>query len=82
MKNVFFWSNFSKLGILVSLPSSINKTFTSCMRVFYYTFLLKLSIIQQNDAVWYVNDEMKKGTNISYFRKDKLGSGSNGTVYW
>ena len=52
------------------------------MRVFYYTFLLKLSIIQQNDAVWYVNDEMKKGTKISYFRKDKLGSGSNGTVYW
>ncbi|PAN32593.1 hypothetical protein PAHAL_5G498800 [Panicum hallii] len=37
---------------------------------------------EQNDAVWYVNDEMKKGTNISYFRKDKLGSGSNGTVYW
>ncbi|KAF8705788.1 hypothetical protein HU200_030993 [Digitaria exilis] len=37
---------------------------------------------EQNDAVWYVNDEMKKGANISNFRKDKLGSGSNGTVYW
>ncbi|RCV24965.1 hypothetical protein SEVIR_5G126000v4 [Setaria viridis] len=37
---------------------------------------------EQNDAVWYVNDEMKKGANISNFRKDKLGIGSNGTVYW
>ncbi|CAL4965668.1 unnamed protein product [Urochloa decumbens] len=37
---------------------------------------------EQNDAVWYVNDEMKKGANVSNFRKDKLGSGSNGTVYW
>ncbi|XP_066308292.1 DDT domain-containing protein DDR4-like isoform X2 [Miscanthus floridulus] len=37
---------------------------------------------EQNDAVWYVNDEMKKGTHISNFRKDKLGSGSSGTIYW
>ncbi|CAO2193944.1 unnamed protein product [Urochloa humidicola] len=37
---------------------------------------------EQNDAVWYVNDEMKKGANVSNFRKDKLGSGSNGTIYW
>lgn len=37
---------------------------------------------EQDDAVWYVNDEMKKGTHISNFRKDKLGSGSSGTTYW
>ncbi|KAM0829159.1 hypothetical protein ACQ4PT_067061 [Festuca glaucescens] len=28
---------------------------------------------EQNDAVWYINDEMKKGVNISNFRKEKLG---------
>jgi hypothetical protein len=38
--------------------------------------------MQQNDAVWYVNDEMKKGTDISNFRKGKLGTGSSGTIYW
>ncbi|KAG0536207.1 hypothetical protein BDA96_03G044700 [Sorghum bicolor] len=37
---------------------------------------------EQNDVVWYVNDEMKKGMHISNFRKDKLGSGSSGTIYW
>ncbi|XP_062194716.1 DDT domain-containing protein DDR4-like [Phragmites australis] len=37
---------------------------------------------EQDDAVWYVNDEMKKGIGISNFRKEKLGSGSNGTIYW
>uniref|UniRef100_J3KX06 WHIM1 domain-containing protein n=1 Tax=Oryza brachyantha TaxID=4533 RepID=J3KX06_ORYBR len=37
---------------------------------------------EQNDAVWYVNDEMKKGVSISNFRKEKLGSSSNGSVYW
>ncbi|KAJ1282275.1 hypothetical protein BS78_03G039500 [Paspalum vaginatum] len=37
---------------------------------------------EQNDAVWYVNDEIKKGTDISNFRKYKLGIGSNGTIYW
>ncbi|KAM0918679.1 hypothetical protein ACQ4PT_008710 [Festuca glaucescens] len=37
---------------------------------------------EQNDAVWYINDEMKKGVNISNFRKEKLGSASDGTVYW
>ncbi|KAG8053160.1 hypothetical protein GUJ93_ZPchr0001g32797 [Zizania palustris] len=37
---------------------------------------------EQNDAVWYVNDELKSGVDISNFRKEKLGSSSNGTVYW
>ncbi|KAL6627314.1 hypothetical protein ACP70R_031040 [Stipagrostis hirtigluma subsp. patula] len=37
---------------------------------------------EQDDAVWYVNDEMKKGNGISNFRKEKLGRGSNGTIYW
>uniref|UniRef100_A0ACD5VE94 Uncharacterized protein n=1 Tax=Avena sativa TaxID=4498 RepID=A0ACD5VE94_AVESA len=37
---------------------------------------------EQNDAVWYVNDEMKKGVNISNFRKEKLGSANDGSVYW
>uniref|UniRef100_A0A0E0JEW9 DDT domain-containing protein n=1 Tax=Oryza punctata TaxID=4537 RepID=A0A0E0JEW9_ORYPU len=37
---------------------------------------------EQNDAVWYVNDEMKRGIDISNFRKEKLGSSSNGTLYW
>ncbi|XP_047052163.1 DDT domain-containing protein DDR4-like [Lolium rigidum] len=37
---------------------------------------------EQNDAVWYINDEMKKGVNISNFRKEKLGSASDGSVYW
>ncbi|GJN05606.1 hypothetical protein PR202_ga23253 [Eleusine coracana subsp. coracana] len=37
---------------------------------------------EQVDAVRYVNDEMKKGTDISNFRKGKLGSGGSGTIYW
>ncbi|GJN32219.1 hypothetical protein PR202_gb20708 [Eleusine coracana subsp. coracana] len=37
---------------------------------------------EQDDAVRYVNDEMKKGTDISNFRKGKLGSGGSGTIYW
>ncbi|CAM0880022.1 unnamed protein product [Alopecurus aequalis] len=37
---------------------------------------------EQNDAVWYVNDEMKKGVNISNFRKEKLGSANDGSIYW
>ncbi|XP_062201467.1 DDT domain-containing protein DDR4-like [Phragmites australis] len=37
---------------------------------------------EQDDVVWYVNNEMKKGNDISNFRKEKLGSGSNGTIYW
>ncbi|KQK03038.1 hypothetical protein BRADI_2g05167v3 [Brachypodium distachyon] len=37
---------------------------------------------EQTDAVCYVNDEMKKGVDISNFRKEKFGSASNGTTYW
>ncbi|KAL6848056.1 hypothetical protein ACP4OV_022184 [Aristida adscensionis] len=37
---------------------------------------------EQDDAVSYLSDVMKKGIDISNFRKEKLGKGSNGTIYW
>ncbi|KAE8819667.1 hypothetical protein D1007_02316 [Hordeum vulgare] len=37
---------------------------------------------EQNDAIAYINDEMKKGGTIGNFRKDKLGSASDGAIYW
>ncbi|KAI4316246.1 hypothetical protein L6164_024244 [Bauhinia variegata] len=36
----------------------------------------------QHDAVSYVNDALKEGTQISYFRKNALGRDENGTSYW
>ncbi|KAF7035462.1 hypothetical protein CFC21_046340 [Triticum aestivum] len=38
--------------------------------------------LEQNDAVCYITDEMKKGVSIGNFRKDKLGSASDGAIYW
>lgn len=37
---------------------------------------------QQYDAVAYVNDEMKDGTDVSYFRKNKLTGDGGGVTFW
>ncbi|OUZ99916.1 hypothetical protein BVC80_9069g24 [Macleaya cordata] len=36
----------------------------------------------QDDALSYMNDALKNGTEISTFRKDRLGEDGNGTAYW
>ncbi|KAL5783230.1 hypothetical protein ACOSP7_008259 [Xanthoceras sorbifolium] len=36
----------------------------------------------QDDMVLHINDGLKQGTQISCFRKDKIGVGGNGTSYW
>lgn len=36
----------------------------------------------QYDAVSYINEKMKSGTEVSYFRKDKLASDGNGVAFW
>ncbi|CAJ1973781.1 unnamed protein product [Sphenostylis stenocarpa] len=36
----------------------------------------------QHDAVSYINDALKEGTQISSFRKDALGRDRTGTSYW
>ncbi|KAG5048482.1 hypothetical protein AAZX31_04G071600 [Glycine max] len=37
---------------------------------------------QQHDAVSYINDALKEGTQISTFRKDAVGRDGTGTSYW
>ncbi|KAK6119530.1 hypothetical protein DH2020_046731 [Rehmannia glutinosa] len=36
----------------------------------------------QYDAVSYINDAMKNGTEVSNFRKDKLAGNENGIAFW
>ncbi|KAK9946145.1 hypothetical protein M0R45_011622 [Rubus argutus] len=36
----------------------------------------------QDDALAYINDALKQGTEISLFRKDKIGGDGKGTSYW
>ncbi|XP_024159909.1 DDT domain-containing protein DDR4-like [Rosa chinensis] len=36
----------------------------------------------QDDAVAYINDALKQGTEISSFRKDKIGGDEKRTSYW
>ncbi|KAK3212904.1 hypothetical protein Dsin_017610 [Dipteronia sinensis] len=36
----------------------------------------------QDDVISYINDALKHGTEISCFRKDKIGVDGNGTSYW
>ncbi|KAL0394035.1 UNVERIFIED_CONTAM: DDT domain-containing protein DDR4 [Sesamum latifolium] len=36
----------------------------------------------QYDAVSYINETMKNGTEVSNFRKDKLASNGNGIAFW
>ncbi|KAF4388194.1 DDT domain-containing protein DDR4 [Cannabis sativa] len=36
----------------------------------------------QDDAVAYLNDALKQGTQISSFRKDKIGVNGNSTSFW
>uniref|UniRef100_A0A7N0TA66 DDT domain-containing protein DDR4 n=1 Tax=Kalanchoe fedtschenkoi TaxID=63787 RepID=A0A7N0TA66_KALFE len=36
----------------------------------------------QDDAVSYINEELKNGTELSYFRKDNIGKDSRGATYW
>lgn len=38
--------------------------------------------LQQDDAVSYINDALKQGTQVSSFRKEKIGKDANGTSYW
>lgn len=37
---------------------------------------------EQEDLVSYINDELKQGTKLSCFRKDKIGQNKNGVSYW
>ncbi|PRQ47324.1 hypothetical protein RchiOBHm_Chr2g0098451 [Rosa chinensis] len=41
-----------------------------------------LKRIKQDDAVAYINDALKQGTEISSFRKDKIGGDEKRTSYW
>ncbi|KAF6172861.1 hypothetical protein GIB67_035415 [Kingdonia uniflora] len=36
----------------------------------------------QNDAIRYVNDAIKEGTEVSVFRKESTGEDKKGTAYW
>ncbi|KAM7459411.1 hypothetical protein LguiA_036405 [Lonicera macranthoides] len=36
----------------------------------------------QDDTVSYINESIKKGTEVSNFRKDKIGEDGKGTAYW
>ncbi|KAI3977366.1 hypothetical protein MKX01_000279 [Papaver californicum] len=36
----------------------------------------------QNDALDYVHDALKTGTDVSAFRKDQIGENGKGTAYW
>jgi hypothetical protein len=54
---------------------------------FFLGFLVKSVVshsfcLQQNDIASYVNDSLKDGTEISYFRKDKIGVDGTATSYW
>ncbi|XP_062018952.1 DDT domain-containing protein DDR4-like isoform X1 [Rosa rugosa] len=41
-----------------------------------------LELAKQDDAVAYINDALKQGTEISSFRKDKIGGDEKRTSYW
>ncbi|CAM8970485.1 unnamed protein product [Rhodiola kirilowii] len=36
----------------------------------------------QDDAVFYINDALKNGTEVSFFRKDSIGQDARGATYW
>ncbi|CAM8879035.1 unnamed protein product [Rhodiola kirilowii] len=36
----------------------------------------------QDDAVFYINDALKNGTEVSFFRKDCIGQDARGATYW
>ncbi|XP_027080665.1 DDT domain-containing protein DDR4 [Coffea arabica] len=36
----------------------------------------------QDDVVFYINDNIKSGGEVSAFQKEKLGGDGNGTLYW
>lgn len=38
--------------------------------------------LQQDDTVAYIKDSLKQGTQISSFRKEKIGGDGNGTSFW
>lgn len=48
--------------------------FDPCYNLFF--------LLQQDDAVSYINDALKNGAEISCFRKDKIGGDGNATSYW
>lgn len=64
--------------------------------VIYSTFLLNVTSfgfclmaekndsfgLQQDDTVAYIKDSLKQGTQISSFRKEKIGGDGNGTSFW
>ncbi|KAB2614506.1 remodeling and spacing factor 1 [Pyrus ussuriensis x Pyrus communis] len=37
---------------------------------------------KQDDVLAYINVNLKQGTEVSFFRKDKIGGDRNGTTYW
>lgn len=51
--------------------------------VFYEVFTVVTSIsMQQDDVLRYITDELKTGTAVSTFRKERIASDGNGTTYW
>jgi len=41
-----------------------------------------VNILQQDDVLRYITDELKKGTKITTFRKERIGGVDNGVSYW
>ena len=39
-------------------------------------------VLQQNDTVAYINNALKEGTDISAFRKERIGEDGNDTSFW
>lgn len=38
--------------------------------------------MQQDDVLSYVSDELKNGTKLTTFRKERIGNVGNGVSYW
>ncbi|KAG0461500.1 hypothetical protein HPP92_021797 [Vanilla planifolia] len=37
---------------------------------------------EQDDILRYVTDELKKGTGVDFFRKERIGISDSGSIYW
>lgn len=53
-----------------------------CFIIFENTLIRASLCLQQDDTVSYINGALKEGTQLSCFRKDKLGKDGNGNSYW
>ena len=49
---------------------------------FFAVNITCLVCLQQDDVVFYINDNIKSGGEVSAFQKEKLGGDGNGTLYW